>query len=88
MPRILEYDIAAQTTFSLVVPDDMPEEAVTALVKKKARELLDDLLPVIQVHGPGEHLSIREASRARAHRISDNRKRITDEEVSWLGEGD
>lgn len=88
MPRLLEYDIAAQTQLRVVVPDDMSDEDVEKLVKKKARDMLDSCLPVIQVLGPATKLSIRAASAEDADRVSDNRKRITDEEVSWLGEGD
>lgn len=88
MPRLLEYDIAAQTQLRVVVPDDMSDEDVEKLVKKKALDMLDSCLPVIQVLGPATKLSIKEASAEDADRVSDNRKRITDEEVSWLGEGD
>lgn len=87
MPRLLEYNVAVHAQLRVVVPDDMPDEDVERLVKKRAQQLVEDGCPEVQLLGPATQLSIKEASADRAHRVSDDRKRITDAEVSWLGEG-
>lgn len=48
--------------------------------------LLEGPTPTIKALNSGVSLSIRDASADRAHRVSDDKKRITDEEVVWLGE--
>lgn len=88
MPQRVSVCVTRTRTFEFDAPDDMDDKALAALIRREAAQALEGGVLEFDFETSTIALADVKHSSRGFPRVSDDRKRLTDEEVLWAGEGE